>query len=36
MFTLNVPQLIEVYLLGVATGTTIMMLVSFGKGGRNE
>lgn len=28
-FTLNLPQLIEVYLLGLATGTTIAMVISF-------
>lgn len=27
-FTLNLPQIIEVYLLGCATVTTIMMIVS--------
>ena len=30
-FTLNLPQLIEVYLLGFVTATTIMMIVSFFK-----
>ena len=30
-FTLNLPQMIEVYLLGFATATTIMMIVSFFK-----
>jgi hypothetical protein len=30
-FTLNLPQMIEVYLLGFATATTIMMIASFFK-----
>lgn len=30
-FVLNLPQLIEVYLLGAATVTTILMLTTFRK-----